>query len=559
MELSKNKKEKNSSALKWIFARTKKYIPAVIVVSLFSAIISLSSVALALISKEVLDIATGNREGSFTFYGCLLFGLVIIQIVLNCVDVMLKAFTSGKMTIYFRNYLFSRVAGKKYAKVSLYHSGDLLNRFTSDVDVIIGSIIGILPSISSMIAKIVGGISALLVLDSQIALIILLLGLSVPTLGRFINRKFKELHKSCQETEGKSRSFMQECFENMVIVKTFISEAPLTKKLNQFMHKNYKLKIKRSAISLVTHMGLYSFFTLGYYLLLLWGAGQISSEVMTYGTLTAFLQLVNQLRAPMQNISGIIPQYYSAIASAERLMEIEEGEDDLKPLENSALDKIKQGFSSIEVNKVTFAYKDEVILKDCSFTAERGKITAITGESGSGKSTIFKILLGLYEPQTGNITVDNNTVLDTSHRGLFAYVPQGNLLLSGTIRENITLYDEAISDEQIIKAAKAAEIYDLIESMPEGLDTMLAERGAGLSEGQIQRISLARAILTNASVLLLDEATSALDEATETRVLSNIKEFSDKTILFVTHRNTSLKVCDKIIHVDDKKFNVIKE
>ncbi|MGI6280224.1 MAG: ABC transporter ATP-binding protein, partial [Acutalibacteraceae bacterium] len=515
--------------------------------------------SLAFVSKQVLDVATNHSNGNFYFYSLMLFAIIIPQILLNSVKTILIAVANGKLIISFRNHLFSYVVRKKYTEIAKHHSGDLLNRFTSDTDIVVTNTVSLLPSVASMVAQIVGGVLALILLDKRIAIIVFVFGITVPAFGRLINRKYIKLHKDCQETEGKSRSFMQECFENIVIIKSFISEAPITKKLNQLMYKNYKIKIKRSIISLVTHMGLYAFFTLGYFSVLIWGAGQISKGVITYGTLMAFLQVVGQLRAPMQNISGILPQYYSAIASAERLMEIEQGDKDLPPAEDESLNNLKQRFSYIEFDNVTFAYDDEPVLNDCSFVAKRGKITAITGESGSGKSTVLKIILGLYEPQSGRVTIDGETLLNTSHRGLFAYVPQGNLLLSGTIRENITLCDDSISNEEVMRAAKTAEIYDLINSMPEGLDTLLAERGAGLSEGQIQRISIARALLTNAPVLLLDEATSALDEATETKVLSNIRSFSDKTVLFVTHRNTSLKVCDKIIHIENKKFNVLKE
>ena len=292
---------------------------------------------------------------------------------------------------------------------------------------------------------------------------------------------------------------------------------------------------------------------------MLWGADGIAKGVMTYGTLTAFLQLINQLRAPLQNVSGILPQYYSALASAERLMELEVGETDKPAVHKEKLNEVIEGFSSVELTGVDFAYKDEPILIGCTFSVPKGKITALTGESGSGKSTVFKLVLGLYEPQNGEITINGNIPLDTSLRGLFAYVPQGNLVLSGSIRDNITLCNNETDEQKLIEACKAAEIYDLILSTPDGFDTELSERGAGLSEGQIQRISIARALLTDAPVLLLDEATSALDEETETKVLSNIKAMSDKTVLFVTHRNTSLKVCDRIVHVENKEFKVIKE
>lgn len=554
-----NKKENNSQTLKWIYKRTKKFLPSVLLLSVISALDALTFVALALISKNVLDVATGSGTGSITGHGMLLFGVIFAQIVLTAAQSLLNSYTNARLTISMRNYLFSLVCRKKYSYISAYHSGDLLNRFTSDTDVIVNSVVSIIPNISSMAAKIIGGISALIVLDARIAFIILVLGISVPALGRMINRKYKALHKKSQQTEGRTRSFLQECFENIVVMKTFVSEAPFTKKLNQLMKENYRIKMKRTGVSVATHISLYSFFTVGYYTILIWGAGMISSGFITYGTLMAFLQLVSQLRAPLQNVSGIMPQYYSALASAERLMEIEKGQDDMAPVSADKLEKIKKSFSGLEVKDITFAYKNELILKNCSFEAEKGKITAITGESGSGKSTIFKIILGLYEPQNGDITVNGNIPLDTSLRGLFAYVPQGNMVLSGTIRENITLCNESVSREDLIKAAKAAEIYELISSMPEGFDTVISERGGGLSEGQIQRISIARALLTDAPVLLLDEATSALDEATETKVLSNIKALNGKTVLFVTHRNTSLKVCDKIIRVEDKKFGVIKE
>lgn len=554
-----NKKENNSQTLKWIYKRTKKFLPSVLLLSVISALDALTFVALALISKNVLDVATGSGTGSITGHGMLLFGVIFAQIVLTAAQSLLNSYTNARLTISMRNYLFSLVCRKKYSYISAYHSGDLLNRFTSDTDVIVNSVVSIIPNISSMAAKIIGGISALIVLDARIAFIILVLGISVPALGRMINRKYKALHKKSQQTEGRTRSFLQECFENIVVMKTFVSEAPFTKKLNQLMKENYRIKMKRTGVSVATHISLYSFFTVGYYTILIWGAGMISSGFITYGTLMAFLQLVSQLRAPLQNVSGIMPQYYSALASAERLMEIEKGQDDMAPVSADKLEKIKKSFSGLEVKDITFAYKNELILKNCRFEAEKGKITAITGESGSGKSTIFKIILGLYEPQNGDITVNGNIPLDTSLRGLFAYVPQGNMVLSGTIRENITLCNESVSQEDLIKAAKAAEIYELISSMPEGFDTVISERGGGLSEGQIQRISIARALLTDAPVLLLDEATSALDEATETKVLSNIKALNGKTVLFVTHRNTSLKVCDKIIRVEDKKFGVIKE
>lgn len=556
--LKNNKKENNLVVLKWIYRRSKRYLPMVALISLLSAFISASTILLALLSKSVIDVATGEISGSLRFYGIALLGVIILQIILSGCNSLLKTYTNAKLTIALRSHLFVSLSRKKFAKVSAYHSGDLLNRFTSDTDLIVSSVVNIIPNVVSTIAKVIAGVSALVILDYRIALFVLVFGVAIPGVGRIVNKKYKELHKKCQETEGQTRSFIQECFENLLVVKTFEGENAFSRKLKQFMKKNYHYKMKRSGISILTHLGMYSFFTVGYYALLLWGALGIAGGTVTYGMLTAFLQLVQQLRTPLQNVSGIIPQYYSSIASAERLMEIEQGEEDKPPMANAELDVIKAQFKGLEFRNVSFAYDEDNVLQNCSFNIENGKITAITGESGSGKSTIFKIILGLFPTLSGEIKVNNTIQLDTSMRGLFAYVPQGNMVLSGTILENVTLCDETVPFEKVVTACKTAEIYDFINSLPDGFETLLTERGGGLSEGQIQRISIARALLTNAPVLLLDEATSALDEETETKVLGNIKNLSDKTVIFVTHRNTSLKVCDSIIHIENKKTEIIK-
>ena len=543
-------KENNGRALKWIYCRIRRYIPLTAAVSVISALSALSFVALALITKRVIDIATGDTTGSLLKSGILLFAVIAIQILLSAAQSILNAYSNGKQTIAFRNYLFGMLCRKKYADISAYHSGDILNRFTSDIDTVVTSSVNIIPNVVSIATKIVAGIGTMLFMNPYIAAAVLLCGVTFPAIGRAINKRYKYMHKECQRTEGRTRAFLQECFENIVVIKTFISEAPFIKKLGSYMDDNFRLKIKRTSISVIANISLYALFTAGYYAVLLWGAGGLSGGTLTYGTLMAFLQLISQLRAPLQNVSGILPQYYSALASAERLMELEGAADEPFPAAAERLEKIKEDFRTLEIKNLFFGYAGESVLRDFSFCAKRGNITAITGESGSGKSTLFKLILGLYEPQSGSITINGEIPLDASLRGLFAYVPQGNMVLSGTVRENITMNNRTVTDEQIERAARAAEIYDYITSLPDGFETHLAERGAGLSEGQIQRISIARALLTNAPILLLDEATSALDEETETRVLANIKSMTDKTVLFITHRNTSLKVCDRIVHVE---------
>ncbi len=550
-------KPKQKNAIGWLFRRIKRFLPGVLSVSLIDIILAVSGVLLAFISREVLDMHSNNSMDKLLLFGMLLLGVALFNIILSSLVSVINVRIVGKITISMRNHLFSRLVHKKYPAISAHHSGDLLNRFTSDIDVITTAVTSTIPSVLSMITKIIAGVTALMILNPKLAVIVVILGTAFPFFGRFISRRYKYLHKETQKTEGEARSFLQESFANIVVIKSFRSEEPILNKLNEFMNENLRVKIKRNFISVIINFLLRSFFSLGYYGVLLWGASQFANG-LSYGTLNAYLQLISQLRNPLQNVSGILPQYYSAIASAERLIELESIENEPEPQNDEALEKLKADFNEIVIDNVAFAYDDELLLKNCSFTVHKNRITAITGESGCGKSTIFRLLLGLYEPSGGKITINGEIPVSSATRGLFSYVPQGNMILSGTIRENITMCNPEISDEQIISAARAADIYDFIQTLPDGLDTVLSERGAGLSEGQVQRISIARALLFDTPILLLDEATSALDETTETAVLSNIKQMTDKTVLFITHRNTSISVCDHIIHAENKGYEVIK-
>lgn len=546
-------KNSNKAVLGWIYNRSKRYIPSVLVISLLAAFISVLFVGLALVSKTVLEIATGDQSGNLLNYGVLLSIFVILQVVCSGVESYLKARASGKFIIGLRKYLFEQIGLKKYSEISKHHSGDLLNRITGDVEVIQSFVVGTIPSAVSMVTKIIGCVAALIWLEPKVAILVLLVGILVPAFGRLLSKRFRLLHKEVQRSEGLSRSFMQECFMNLSVMKTFKSTKAITDRLDDYMAQNYRFKIKRSVVSIGIHLGLYSLFTIGYYAVLVWGAMQIANPevAFTFGTLTAFMQLISQLRMPLQNVSGLIPQYYSCIASAERLMEIEVIDNEKAALSYEQLKKCDNEFKYILGDKVCFSYGDDNVLNNCSFKIERGSMTAIMGESGTGKSTLFKLLLSLYQADSGSITFNGDTAVDAAVRGMFAYVPQGNMIISGSIRENIAMCNPDISEEEIIKACKIAEIYDYIEALSNGIDTILSEKGSGLSEGQLQRIAIARAIVAQSPILLLDEATSALDKPTEAKVLKNIKDMAGKTVILVTHRTSNLNLCDNIINLSE--------
>ena len=253
----------------------------------------------------------------------------------------------------------------------------------------------------------------------------------------------------------------------------------------------------------------------------------------------------------MQSISAIMPSYYSMLSSADRLAEIVDLQEEISPLDKNMFDAIEKMFTVINADGLSFSYGDKPILKSCNFALKRGSITVITGESGVGKSTLFKLLLGYYKGNGGFLRFDNKYDINSSTRAFFSYVPQGNMILSGTIRENLTLCCEKTDDKSIAAAVKTAVLDKWIDTLPNGLDTFIGEDGLGVSEGQAQRIAIARAILCDAPILLLDEATAALDGETEAQLLYNIKKLSNKTVILVTHRSLDQSICDTHLHLED--------
>lgn len=547
------KNKTNSDSLKWILKNSKSAIFPVIITCVFSAINSVSTVYLALVSRDVIDIATKAKTGNLINTVFLLFGVIAIHFGAMFVASIIKNKTHIDLCVNYKRTLFPLILRKNYAKISSFHSGDLVNRLVSDVDAVVSGSVNIVPTIVSMVSKIISCIIALYLLNPFIALAVLPVGALIYIGNRAFRTRFKELHKECQRTDSKVRSFMQESFENLSVIKSFLSGNGIVNRLEENMQENRKLKLKRSLLRVSVMIIISVVFSLCYYLTLTWGAANLNTAI-TYGTLMGLLQLITNIRAPLQSATGIIPSYYAALASAERLMELEAIEDEKEPKSTKQINKIKKSFEKIVALNLDFSYKDNHVIKDSSFEINRGTITALVGESGSGKSTLFKLLLGLLNADYGSLTFDENVEIDASTRPLFAYVPQGNMLISGTIRDNVTFCRDGVSDEDVVSAVKMAAAFDFISELPDGLDTVISERGSGLSEGQIQRIAIARAVLSDSEILLLDESTSAVDEETEAKLVENLKTLKDKTVIFITHRSSSLKACEHVIRVQDGRI-----
>ncbi len=555
---------KKKSTLYWILEKARGQAPRLVLLSLFSMIASGAYIFPALLSRRAINAAVGAssfKDAVPTLLECalLLLAVIFMQLLLSVINTHLRAVISGKMEKKLREGFFSSLLKKSYPEISRYHSGEILNRFTSDVDIVVSGITTFLPQALSILTKLLTGLVLIISFSPGFAMVSVGAGFFILCFALLFRPFYKKMHKAVQEASGNARSFTQECTESLVAIKSFSGKANIHARLSQLLDTVYRLKIRRNHVSNFTSNGVSLLFTLAYYATLIWGALSIATGRMDYGTLTAFLQIVSQVQTPFLNASGLITQFYSALASAERLMEIEQMPDEKTDKNFDPISAYERA-SGICARGLSFQYDNRPIIENTDFLLPKGSLTAITGTSGTGKSTLFRLLLGLFKPNSGSLflqTADEEIPLDASTRSLFAYVPQGNLLLSGSVRENIKFINPNISDEKMEKAAHAACIYDFISHLPEGFDTVLGERGSGLSEGQMQRIAIARALCSDAPVLLLDECTSALDSETEEAVLRNIAALKTKTVLFISHKNAAFSFCDSHLTVEDGVFRLL--
>lgn len=545
------KSKPDNAALSWLLARTKGRRGALAAIIAGNAVFAAAGAAFSLLCRGIIDSAVSGDRGGILGYAAGLGGFVLLQLVLRLVCNSLSEYVRAGMEMDMRAKLFGKLLSAELSSVTKYHSGELLNRMFSDVKICSDGIADILPAAVNMVTRLVCAGVIMVFLEPWFAALFIAAGAVVFVVTRFFRGRLKGLHKQVQEKEGKVRSFLQEALESAAVIKVFGAERKMLRRNDLNQREHYRIRMKRRAIGIISGAGFGLIFQAGYVLALVWGAFGIFSGGMTYGTLTAVLQLVNQIQSPFAGLSSLFPQYYAMLASAERIIELENLPEEQKSAK--ALDYAD--FQRLEVSGLRFGYGEKDVITRADFTLNRGETAALTGISGGGKSTLFMLLLGAYRPDGGEIRfVSRSEEYSPGQetRGIFAYVPQGNCLFSGTIRENIAfLNDTEISDEAVMQAAKAACADEFITQLPEGLDARIGENGHGLSEGQAQRIAVARALYSGAGFLLLDEATSALDEQTERKLLENISAMDGKTVLIVTHRPAALEICDRRFTLTD--------
>lgn len=569
-----------NNAVKWLYAVTGRKKWNILWLMMVNALHGASGVLYALLLRSIVDNAVDGNKDGFIFYVVMIVLLVLAQVAMRAIIRWLEEKSRSSLENLFKQRLLGNILTKDFGTVSAVHSGEWLNRLTSDTVVVAQNSVEILPGLVGMIVKMVSAMAMMIVLDYRFALVLLPVGIVLFFATYGFRKVLKKLHKNIQERDGKLRVYLQERLGSLMMIRSFAAEKQTEDEAAVKMNDHKNMRMKRVRFSNFCNIGFQTGMQGMYVGGVIYCGYGILTGAISYGTLTAITQLISQIQSPFANITAYLPKFYAMTASAERLMEIEEFENDsdVRPMDiEETLDFYRSDFSAMGLENAEFAYypsgesvrklnKDSmpVVLKNISVEIKKGQYVAFTGHSGCGKSTVLKLLMCIYKLDGGRryITDKNGYTDELSakfHR-LFAYVPQGNQLMSGTIREVVSFADRSglHDDERINDALKIACADGFVSELDNAADTLLGERGTGLSEGQMQRIAIARAVYSKCPILLLDEATSALDEATERRVLENLKNMTDKTVVIVTHRPAALDICDRILKftengVTDKK------
>lgn len=529
--------------------------------TLLNAVIGIASVAMSLISvhvvKNAIDIASHAIDGDIYTAIAWMGAVIIIDFALSISGIYVRNILGVKAQNRMQQKMLERVLRSEWNSRKAMHSGDIVNRLEGDVNVVVGFLTETMPGALSTALLFIGAFCYLYSMDSTLALITVAVVPLCVVMSKFYVKKMRRLNRQVRDSDSKIQSVMQEIVQHTMLIRTLEGDQPMIGRLTESHRQLRQNIVSRTMFSVLSNLTLNLGFALSYLLTFAWSAIRLSQGSLSFGGMTAFLQLVSRIQGPARSLAKLLPQSVAVITAAERLMELED-----IPEEEEGNPLFVKPPCCLNLKNVSFRYDDNSpwVLKDFSYTFRPGTATAVMGETGAGKTTLIRMLLALTKPQKGSVTIASGTdpqkeeTLTHLHRCNFVYVPQGNTLMSGTIRENLLLAKPDATDDEMRQALHTS-CADFVLSMPDGLDTPCSEQGGGLSEGQAQRIAIARALLRDRPVMLFDEATSALDTETEEQLLRNILATRKKTIVFITHRKMVCQFCDNILKVDSDTAN----
>lgn len=550
--------------INWIKTPQGKFNWSMLWVVITSVIQSSLMILFVLFVKELINSAiTESPVLQNVIKNALFSGIMLI---LAYVFVLINRGLTEKVKIEWevglKNKLFATLLKKNYAQISTFKQGEILNRITTDSQIVARGYAQIPPAFCSMVVKIILSVAILFYFQPIFTAFILAGGLLIIGFSFVFRRISKKLHKKTREADGEVVAFVSENISNLLAIKVFSAEEKTAIKNGEYLKKYEKMAKTQKYVASTLNSVLSFGFSLFYVATVVWGAFCLYYNIfgMNFGLITAMIQLVNQLQTPFANFTAIFSVYFEMIASMDRINVLYEMENEKQV--DIDCSKLTQ-FSFIKGENLTFSYDREVVFKGANFEIKKGDLVLIKGVSGIGKSTLFKLMLGVYNNFSGNLFANfngENLPLDSGLRSLFAYVPQRNMLLSGTIRQNLCFLADDATDEEIKKAIEISAC-DFVYDLENGLETVIGENGYGLSEGQGQRIAIARAILAKKQVLLLDEATSALDEETEKKVLENIyNNFNGQlTCLLISHKSQTERIASKVFTIENGKIITLKD
>lgn len=544
--------------LKWFGRAVRPYRGSIAAMMACHVLLAACSIGFVYVSKMLVDVAVDLLGGhsavrGLTFWATAMVGIVVLRIFLNAIRSFLQTRTEIRLKNRLRSRLFHILLHVENDRGARRHSGDVINRLQEDVRVVSSAFAVSLPNLLGTVLQFLAAFVFLIVLDARLALIVVVVVPAGLIIGKYITGRIRNLTLDIRNSDSKVQSHLQESLQHLTLLQSLEYTDTSSAELSSLQNTLYDNEIRRTKFSIVARMFIGLAFQAGHAIAFLWGVYGISTGSVTYGMMTAFLQLVGQIQRPLVDMSSQIPSIIHATASIDRLLELEE-----LPMEKSDESVVMEGMAGISVENVSFHYpdSDRDVLHDFSFDFSPGSRTAVVGPTGVGKSTLIRLLLSLLRPRSGTISLYNGTdgkegavAVSPATRGNLVYVPQGNTLFSGTIRENLLMGNPVATETQLRDALSTAAA-DFVFDLPAGIDTQCFEAGAGLSEGQAQRIAIARALLRPGTILLLDEFSSALDAETETLLLERLTtRLPSHTMIFITHRDKIIDYCDNVLRM----------